>query len=114
MANKVLMLSPVTAGPEGKSLGSVEITATCGHQCWISPQGVQMLLGGGIDTFCWNCIDTEHNVYGGPVPGARDAIASVLGSEVADATLARANRDPEGMVRHLRRHAPESGKKKSP
>jgi hypothetical protein len=87
----VLVLTPVSWGDAGIE-GAVTIRADCGHQCWIAPSGMALMLAGQLAaTECSVCAvenGLAQAVSIEPVPGARDELAAALGNVEADRIIA--------------------------
>jgi hypothetical protein len=77
-----LVLSPVAWGT-GLIPGAVEISADCGHRCYISRSGVAALLADDMQTICAGCVNPKRAVGYDIVPGAVEEAAEVIGPELA-------------------------------
>jgi hypothetical protein len=79
----VLVLSPVTHAkwvPE-----AYEVTAGCGHQCWLSPGSEKAFVDPNIDSKCIPCLGGQPAIVASILSGAGRAA------------------DPQEVVRALRR-----------
>ena len=87
----VMLLSPLGMGSGGVP-GAMQVTADCGHQCWISPSGVQTMLSMGAKSRCMDCTDPGELAKGTflpPTPDTRAELVSVLGEREAEDTIAK-------------------------
>ncbi len=58
--------------------GSYTMTADCGHQVWMSPQGAVFLEQHDLLTICFHCRPDPRKVNGvKAVPGSFDAVAEL-------------------------------------
>jgi hypothetical protein len=89
---RVLVLLPITAPTEVP--GAVTVAADCGHQCWISPTGLTGLLGLSMRTVCQDCVPAGPKQIS-LLPGQRDELAGVLGTELAKAVITATMRAAE-------------------
>jgi len=79
--------------------GSTQIRADCGHECVISPTGLQTVLDPGIptSTICLPC--SGLNAAGiekmgaagqiGALPGAKEELSEALGEDITQALFER-------------------------
>lgn len=93
---------------------STQITADCGHECWIAPNTREVVENRLIRTatVCDRCIDPEEMraallAQGGvfALPGTRENVASVLGADAADRFWARFG---------IREHTPQPDDQEQP
>lgn len=83
-----LVCSP--ANSEFHTPGSVKITASCGHLVWISESGLLATINDPkMTTTCLPCMPGDAE-YAGPVPGAMDELASLVGPDLAQQAIAKA------------------------
>lgn len=83
LEDRILALSPIAWGAFP---GAAGITADCGHECWISPSGVQAMLSGVITRkICVPCAykDPDNISRLEAVPGAEDELAEIMPREQA-------------------------------
>lgn len=98
----VVLCQPAPLGSAEGIPGSVRIKADCGHQIWVAPSGMQVVLDPTIrtETKCLNCISPEQlkelveERKIREVPGGREEAAAIIGDERVDAiyTALRAKR----------------------
>lgn len=95
-----LVLAPVNGDRTGVGMvpGSVTITASCGHECWLSPSGMGALLATPTTTICIDCLPPgEKKLLGeGVVPGAREELERTVGRPLANKLIDTA-------LRHIRK-----------
>lgn len=70
--------------------GSVKAQGACGHDLWIAPSGINMILNQAIETrvICIRCLDNKDReaLARGPheVPGAREELNETIGEQETD------------------------------
>jgi len=90
-----VMLVQVSDQPSLPGPGAVQVTAGCGHLCWIAPSSQFLLVvHPNLETVCLRCADVEdlekilfapeaenemNEIYG---PGAREALESDQGQQL--------------------------------
>lgn len=97
---RLMMCSPITVPTNVP--GSVQLTADCGHQIWLSPSGLRMKLAGKVVLRCENCVDPDDIASIESTPESRAELVALLGSEqAADELIWAAEHDPAYTVRVL-------------
>jgi hypothetical protein len=96
---KYLMCSPIDDRCDVP--GSVEATADCGHQIWLSPSGLRFKLNGGIKTRCQDCVDPDEVEEIATHPEGEAELAGLMGQELSDVLIWEAQHDPPHTVRTL-------------
>lgn len=99
-----IMLSPISL-PRHSAVGN--ITAECGHECWISQSSLDAVLDPGIDTStaCIPCV--AASTPGGiraiakaglitTLPGQREEVAKQVGQDETDEMFRRLNVQERG------------------